>query len=198
MAVDLATGEPIRGGAAWDAAVARAAKVIAAARADKAETERRLLAPLLGPDSADAHDWYVYVVEAHRRLKGDSDLFGFGIALPERGSAEYAQQADAIERVLREPPDGLNVPLFASPSQEALLEVMSRAARKVKPGRLKGGRVYVAVGDSLRDRFAAALAHTGVEFVQIDPSEPIPQRPNRLAEEEALADTFGCMILLGS
>jgi hypothetical protein len=195
--VELATGRQIPGGAAWEAAVAKGVKVAAAARADQVQAQARLLAPLYGPDSADRDDWYVYVVEAYRRLRKEDDRSGVGYVLPIRGAPDYAQYETIIGRVLGEPPDGLNVPLFASPSQENLVEVLSAAARKVERGRLKGGRVYVAVGDALRDRLAAALVHTAAELVQIDPSKPIEQRPGRLEDERRLAATFRCVILAG-
>jgi hypothetical protein len=194
--LDLATGRLVPpGGARWEAALAQAAKVAASARAEKTETAARLLAPLVGPDSADDHDWYVYAVEAFRRSGAEGSPWA--LVLPARGAPDFAQQAAIIGRVLNEKPDGLNVRLFASPSQEALAELIESAARKVEPGRLKGDRIYVAVSDGLSGRVAAALAHTGAEFIQIDPSKPIPQRPNRLAEEEQLADMFSCVLLGG-
>lgn len=73
---------------------------------------------------------------------------------------------------------------FASPAQDNLVKALADAARRVPDGKLKGVRVYVAVGDALWPQVTAALARSGAEMIQIDPAKPIPQRPERLRELE--------------
>ena len=70
--------------------------------------------------------------------------------------------------------------MIASSSQDNLLHVLSEIAVTVPRGWLKKARVYVAVDDARTAEVARTLLPTGANYVQLDPSKPIPQRKERL------------------
>ena len=192
LALSLVDGRPIApGGAAWDAALAsaRAARASQVA-AEKAWTQR-MTSPLLGPKTRDEREWHQYLEEAFFRLdpRWSEDYPGTTV-LRDRAAADYAPSEKWVVDAITEREMPATVLAFASPSSiDNLVRVLGEAARKAKPGKLRDARIYVAVGDADRDRVAAALAPTGARFIQLDPAEPLPQRPERVpgSPEQAAA-----------
>lgn len=184
--IDLATGQPrAPSGPAWDSALAAAIRVGTADREAQALATERFKAPLLGPASADEAEWHHYLREAFYRTASDwRDGILSTTVLRPRSASDYAASEKWVREALAEKALEGDSRAFASPDPENLARIFADAARKVKPRALEGVRIYVAVGDSLRDLFAAAIAHSGAEFVQLDPTEPIPQRAERLAMRE--------------
>ena len=187
LRIDLGTGRPSQPtGSKWEAAMAAAEAVNAAETVAKREQEARFEAPLLGPDSGGEREWHEYLREAFYRTVADwREASTSTTVLPLRTAPDYRQSEIWVIEALGTDFYGGEDRSFASPSQENLADVFETAAAKVRAGGLKGVRIHVAVTDGLRDRFERALAHTGATFVQVDPTKPIPQSPDRLAARKA-------------
>jgi hypothetical protein len=183
LSIDLATGRPtLPAGAEWAAASAAASAVNAAEARANRKQDARFEAPLLGPHSADERPWHDYLREAHYRLSPDwREASTWTTVLRSRSAPDYRKSEIWVAEALGPDSDGGDDRSFASPSQENLAMVFEAATAKLAPGALKDVRIYVAVTDAYRDRFVRALAHTGALFIQLDPTRPIPQRPDRLA-----------------
>lgn len=192
IAVSLGDGKVIApGGPAWDAALAAARTTRASQIAAEQERIRALTAPLLGPTSSGEREWHAYLEEAFFRLDPHwSEDYPGTTVLRDRAAADYKPSEKWLVDALTEREMSATVLAFASPSSiDNLVRVLTEAARKVKPGKLRDARIYVAVTDADRDRIAAILAPTGAHFIQLDPTRPIPQRPERVpgSPEEAAA-----------
>jgi hypothetical protein len=140
-----------------------------------------LKAPLLGPPSDKESDWHAYLREAYFRLDADWQE-GFPgttvLRLPE--AKDYAASRRWVQEALAEDAYEGRVLMFASPSQENLTAVLQKESKAVGKGKLKGVRIYVAVGDHYWPPIEEALRPTGATLIQIDPANPIAQRPQRL------------------
>ena len=189
LEIDLETGRPAPlSGPKWDAALAAAAAVSEADMIAERKAKAWFEAPLLGPDPGSEQEWHQYLREAHYRTASDWREASTSTTVLRLPSApDYRASELWVEEALLEEVYGEEDRSFASPSQENLANVFDAAARKVRPGALKGVRIHVAVTDPLRGRFERALAHTGATFVQLDPTKPIPQRPERIAARNGTA-----------
>jgi len=70
--------------------------------------------------------------------------------------------------------------MFASPSQDSLVDALSVEASKIGKGTRSDARLYVVADSAHFASVRAALEHTGATVAQIDPAIPIPQRKERL------------------
>lgn len=184
VGVELATGavrQPTDG--SWERALSQAARALKAQEAAEAAADARFRAPLVGPPTEAEADWHEYLVEAFFRLDPDWDG-GYPAVqfLRDPRAANYAPS----ESWLREELTDKNVLaerviMIASPaSPDNLVKVLTAITRTMKPNALEGVRLYAAVPASHRARVAATLAPTAVTFIHLDPTVPIPQRPERL------------------
>jgi len=99
------------------------------------------------------------------------------IRLPQHQDA--AKSITWLEEALRD--DQLRgVVMIACPSQDHLVRIVAKVFADLSSGELKGTRIYVAADDAHTAAIARALAHTGAQYIQLDPAEPIPQRKERL------------------
>lgn len=71
---------------------------------------------------------------------------------------------------------------FASLSQPNLVTVLRKEARAIKPGQLGNLKIYLALQEPYWTEAVKILEPTGATLVQLDPTKPIPQNPERLKE----------------
>lgn len=183
--VSLADGHAIPpAGPAWDAALASARDTRARQLAWEDAQRKALIAPLLGPKTTGEREWHDYLREAFDRLiPGWPDHSTGTTVLRDRSAADYAPSEQWVRDDLMQPAYEGSAISIASPSSiDNLVRVLGEGVRKVKPGSLRGVRLLVVVTDADRDRIAAVLAPTGATFVQVDPTKPIPQRPERIPD----------------
>jgi hypothetical protein len=181
--LELATGRLIPpSGPAWEAALKAGATIYAARLKAQAEADAWSNAPIAAPASGGRTDWSRYLDEAFYRLDPDWQTAPpRSAALPEPGADDYALWLEFLRRTLigKPDPEG-DSRLFGSPSQENLVAVLEEFAVKIRPGALRGVRVYVVVSAPLVERATAALAQTGATFIPLDPTRAIPQRVERM------------------
>lgn len=182
LEVALASGRPVPpAGPAWERALAATARVRALQRGAQARELAFMTDPLLGPAAGSRRQWEGYLYEAFARLdpawEAGSPLVA---ALDAPGDPDYRTFLPFIGIWLSGPPEPGRTLLFGSPDEEDLFRVLAGQVGRMRPGRLRGVKVYIAAHDALWPRIAALFAPTGAELVQLDPTEPIQQRPERL------------------
>ncbi|MDP1632291.1 MAG: hypothetical protein Q8L66_12820 [Caulobacter sp.] len=186
--IDLATGRvQLPSGKAWDAALAAVAEVSKVQAAERAEYLAELRRPLVAPADTDTElfAWERYMFEAFRRVAPDWDgTPPFPLSLSRPSDEDYAQDLDLFIGVLEEGETDSGGADFvvASSDQANMTAVLTAAAPRLANGKLAGKTIYLFVGDANWEVLKVALAPTGAKLVQIDPSRPIPQRPERLTE----------------
>lgn len=196
--IALATGQPIAdGGPAWKQAVESAHQAFEQIQAQQRAEEARFIAPLSAPATIDESDWHGYLVEAYFRLAGAGGYPSTQvIRLPDR--EDFEKSVGFLREVLASEPYQRDVIMITSPSQEALVRVLTQEAARVTPNALAGTRIYVAADQHHLPAAREALAPTGATFIPIDIAQPIPQRQDRLedylknreeAEREAAAES---------
>lgn len=173
---ELATGERVAyPEPEWSGALA-AALTVAKQMDEAAAVQRaRFIAPLAVPTTSDELPWYQYLAEAYFRLGGDSYPAQKVIRLP--SAKNYLASVKNLRMALE---DDYGELMIASPSQDVLVDVLSREAAKVKPGSLAKVRTYVVVDADHVAAVRAALAPLEAQFIQIDPAGKIPQNKERL------------------
>jgi hypothetical protein len=192
IALSLADGQAIAPrDAAWDTALASAKEARASQIAAEKARVQALIDPLLGPKTSGEQEWHFYLQEAFFRLDPHwlEDYPGTTV-LRDQAAADYKPSEKWVFDAITERELHATVLAFASPSStDNLVRLLTEASRKVTPGKLHDARIYVVVTDADRDRVAAALAPTGARFIQLDPTKPIPQRPERIpgSPEQAAA-----------
>ena len=187
ISIELATGRPSPpSGSKWQEALSAAMEVGAARITAEREARARFEAPLLGPQSGGEREWHEYLREAFYRTAPDwREGSTSTTVLRAQTARDYEKSVTWVSEALGPTFHGDDDRSFASPSQENLAEVFEAAAARIRPGALKGVNIYVAITDAHRGRFERALAHSGARFIQLDPTRPIPQRPERLAARNA-------------
>jgi hypothetical protein len=184
--IELATGRAYPpGGPAWDAALAQARRVTAANQAFEAARIQALIDPLIGPKTHGDGEWHGYLREAFMRIDAEwMDGSTSTTVLRDPAAKNYRVSETWVHDALKEGRDGDAISIASSGPTDNLVRVLGDAARAVKPGALKGARIYVVTTDADRDRIAAILAPTGATFVQLDTTRPIPQRKERIPGSE--------------
>lgn len=185
LALRLLDGSVIEpGDPAWEAALSRAGVVLE--ERDEAERLRleALVSPLLSPATDDIGDWNSYLREAFERNdpnwpRGFADVT---VLFPREHQRHEESIGWAREALFDWHYEG-EAMAFGSPSPEALSTVLIRLAGEVAPGALDGVRVFVAADDQDSAAIAAAFAHTGATYVQINPAVPISPRPEWVSGE---------------
>ncbi len=181
--IRLATGQVQQtNDPSWQRALAEAARVARAKKAADAAEEAAFRAPLLGPANYDAAAWHDYLREAFERLAPDwRDGSTSTSVLLASDAEDYLPTLNGLRRSLSQGSVG-NVAIASPVSPENLVRVLTDIVRTSKPGFLRGVRVYVAVPAGYRGPIAAALGPSAATFIHIDPSIPIPQRPERIEQ----------------
>lgn len=180
VSVDLRTGTVTPpAGPRWEAALEAVARQNAEFKTAEDARRARLIAPLLGPGTNADQDWHGYLMEAYFRLTPrESGDFPATKVLRLPTAENYEASVGWLRDALLERPSGTI--MIASPSQENLVRVITEISADIDPDTLSGSTVYVAVGDGLWPQISDLLRPSGAVVVQLDPSEPIPQRPDRL------------------
>ncbi|QNQ10257.1 hypothetical protein [Sphingomonas alpina] len=179
LAVDLADGRvsPINP-AAWEAALATGRTVLAAQIAAEAAAKAAFLAPLLGPKINAEREWHSYLNEAVGRLIGDDDTPSTTVVrIP--GAKDYAVSETWVHDALTE--SYADKVALASLSAPNLVSVLGRVAAKLPGGSLSKVTVFIALPDQYWPATVTAMQRTGAKLIQLDPTKPIPQRPERIA-----------------
>jgi hypothetical protein len=166
--------------AVWRRALSQARRVAAARRAEAEAAEREFRAPLLAPTGAREQDWHLYLIEAYFRLEGIGGYPNTKVLRSPR-ARDYAPSQQWLCEMFSDDGAADDVMMIASPSSpENLVQVLQQCVAATEPGALSSARIYVAVPLEFRDRAIAALAPTGARVIYLDPTVPIPQRPERL------------------
>ncbi|WP_447727321.1 hypothetical protein [Sphingomonas koreensis] len=191
IAIDLASAKPVPpSGPAWDRALAQARKIAQARNEADAPRRAAFIAPLKAPETPDEDAWSDYLRGAFARLDSSSASFPLAFILQRPGAKGYRKSETALQDALRdtEREEGFgDILLLASLGPaDRFVEVLRNGLQPVRPGTLKGIRLYVAISAASRDRVAALIAPTGATLVHIDPAIPIPQDPQRVAELRAV------------
>lgn len=179
--VDLASGAITpRDTRAWEAALAAAERRYIQLQAANAAERAQRIAPLLGPETNAEEDWHEYLREAYLRLT-PAENAGYPATkiLRAPDAEDYAASLGWLRDALLETRRRRTI-MIASPSQENLSRVIGNLAPEIRPGSLRGSTVYLAVDDDLWPGLSELLASSGAYIIQLDPSEPIPQRRDRL------------------
>ncbi len=184
ITVDLPTGQ-VRSpeGSAWEGAL-RAASQVNTARAEaEAKWRAERVAPLVGPTENTERAWHDYLREAfHREYDGDEEFASAATQVLRPPTAEdYAQSLRYLREALLEPRYKGNV-MIGSMSETNLSDVLIELGAEIPSGSLAGHTLYIAVQDSAWPAIRNALSGSGAEVRQLDPTKPIPQRPDRMPE----------------
>lgn len=182
--VDLPTGQVLPPqGAAWEHAL-QAAETVNAARAEaEARWRAERIAPLVGPAENTERAWHVYLREAFYRLyEGDEDFASAATkVLRSPTAADYAPTLHSLREALLEPDYDGNT-MIGSISEPNLSGVLIGLGAEIPPGSLTGNTLYIAVQDPAWPAIRDAFSRSGADIRQLDPTEPIPQRPDRMPE----------------
>lgn len=181
----------------WESALSRATNVLA--ERNEAERARReaLITALHAPENGDIRHWNSYLREAFERNDPDwpQGSTSVTVLLPREDERHQVSIGWAREELFDRHYEGQAL-TFGSPSPDVLTTALTGLASEISPGALDGVRLFVAAGDSDSARIAAAFAHTGADYVQLDPAIPIPPRPEwvsgdapRIMAEAAEAET---------
>ncbi|MDO9589374.1 MAG: hypothetical protein Q7J13_15790 [Brevundimonas sp.] len=182
--VDLPTGrvQPPEG-IAWEGAL-RTADIVNAARADAEATwKAERIAPLVGPIENTERAWHFYLREAFYRLyEGDEEFASAATQVLRPPTAEdYAPMLRYLrEALLERRYDGTI--MIGSMSEPNLSAVLIGLGAEIPPGSLTGNTLYIAVQDPAWPAVRDALSGSGADVRQLDPTEPIPQRPDRMPD----------------
>jgi hypothetical protein len=219
IALDLATGMPDSlPEAAWGRAREGACRALIQSRGWQLRQDAFLRDPLRAPATADERAWHEYAREAIARLEtptplpadaADDEVGAELLAglldtveptttvLRDHEAADYSASLRWLREALAEPPHGPDdVRIFASPSQENLAAALAREASRVRLGSLAGVKIYAVLEDPYWPSVRAALAATGATLIQLDPTRPIAQKPERLAGREPVPElAHECQVL---
>jgi hypothetical protein len=168
--------------AEWQKARA-AAQQVATVKRDQAEQQKRaFVAPLVAPGENTESAWHDYLREAFFRTARDwKDNTPATTVLRDPASPDYAASEGWLREELR--PEGYaNDPIaIASIAPfDFLAERMKAILADAPRGKLKGSRIYVVAPSAALPMLEAILAPTGGTVICLDPTQPIPQRPERL------------------
>ena len=166
----------------WHTANASAQHVATLNREYADQARRAFIAPLRGPTSNTERNWHDYLREGFLRTAADwEDNFPATTVLRDPKDPEYA----ASEGWLRDDLLALDYPkdviaIASIAPFDYLMERMKAILADAKPGKLKGVRLYIAAPSTALPALQTIFAPTGAKVICLDPTQPIPQRPERL------------------
>lgn len=182
VAVDLATGSvKPKTSAAWQVALEAATRRnVELAEADAAR-RKYLSEPLLAPTTTDEWPWHRYLVEAYFRLTPrDGSSYPAVKILRSLDHPKYEKSVGWRREVLTEDGHLGDTLMIGSPAEANLVLLLSDLGPRIPPGRFAGKRVYVVVRPAAWPAIQAAFRGSGATLLQLDPSKPLPQRPDRM------------------
>lgn len=184
LSIDLDTGQLIApSGQAWEAALAQVRSISAAQIAAEEAWKREFVAPLIGPTSGGEREWHGYLREVFFRMDPDwEETFPASKVLPLPSASDYQASEGWLRDALVDDAYEGRVVMIASLSEDNLVSVLERIGDDLRPGSLRGVRVYVVVAPARWSQINGALTASGAEVVLLDPSVPIPQRPERIRD----------------
>ncbi|HEX8217186.1 MAG TPA: hypothetical protein VF577_06955 [Allosphingosinicella sp.] len=181
LPVILASGEPVRSGPDWDRAMATAVAARAAALQRQAAYRVFVTEPLTAPRSSDRSAWDAYLNEAFMRLAPDWEMNNpWKMLIRPPGARPYDGAFAPDPRTIFAQ---RNLPMaiaIASPEGVAIAPALAPLVERRRPGWLRGIRLYIAADDAAWPDIVALFRGSGATLVQLDPAEPIPQRPDRV------------------
>lgn len=166
----------------WQDAIAAAKLVAARLDAYENEANEAFIAPLLGPKANTEPAWHEYLGEAYNRTAPDwKDGSTATTVLRDPHAMDYAASEgwlrdDLLARSYR--PDTISIASIAP--FDFLLSQMRAILSGAKPGLLKGVQIYVAAPATALPELQSIFAKSGAKVSCFDPSEAIPQRPERI------------------
>jgi hypothetical protein len=170
-------------GKAWDGALASAMQAEARRKQLEEEAKERFISPLSAPRDGDIRAWYGYLLEAFYRIDPDwEEDYPATKVVPLKDAPDFALLSRYLGEALEDDANTDGVIMLASPSQDVLVQVLRVRAKQVSPGYLVHARIYVAADSSHMPEIRAALERTGAKVIQLDITNPIPQRKERLEE----------------
>lgn len=192
--IDLATGAIIPPDVER-AAFAQSRVSLATKMREEAEVERirYLTEPLPAPITAEMREWHDYLREAFLRLTPDyldSPSTATKILFP----PDHERHSTSVEWLVGSFEDeadwGGSIAIASPASDDALLVALRSAADAIEKGGLYKTTLYLSIGAEHIQRARTILSRTKAEVVWLDPSRPIPQRPERVpgSPEEQAAD----------
>lgn len=140
--------------------------------------------PILGPSTSDAGDWHHYMLEAHFRTRFGENAdrpYPSIHVLHEPSSPQHAESIEWIRRQLVEPRSLTGVIMLGSPAPEALLALLTEIRPDIDAVTLQGSQIFIVADDDAWPLFQDVLSESGMNLFQIDPTEPIVQRPDRMS-----------------
>lgn len=182
LAVSLASGAPVRSGQEWDRAMAAATDARVAARERQAERLAFMTQPLAPPPSADREAWDDYLREAFKRLAPDWERNNpWNMLVRPPGTPPYVGAFSPDPRTIFSERDLPLAIAIASPEGVPLGPALAPLVEGRRPGWLRGTRLYVVADDAAWPNLVSLFTPSGATLIQLDPDEPIPQRPERLS-----------------
>lgn len=179
IAVKLADGSvSVSDPVAWEAARVTGRTVLAAKIADEAAARAAFIAPLLGPSENSERAWSDYLYQAVDRTNGEA-FFPEVIVLRAPGAKDYAASEKEVRKALARK---LGTAAIASLSEPNLVAVLTKTASGLRERSLADQTLFLALSDQYWQAAVAAMKHTGARLIQLDPTEPIPQRADRIAQ----------------
>lgn len=153
-------------------------------RAAAQEREEWLVRPLLAPVDGTVTDWHSYLPEAFDRVDPEWPFSSASITIffPPGHDRHELSVGWARERLQEDHYEG-DALMFASPSQVGLTDALTTLAREIAPNDLDGVRLYISADSQHNHTIESAFEHTGATYIQLDPSVPINQRPERMTAE---------------
>jgi hypothetical protein len=187
LPVELSNGQPlVPTSPAWRDALATASRVANLKQKQHDEAEAAFLAPLVAPSTTDERDWQHYLQEAFFRIDPAwRKTYPSIVVLRSKDANDYGISEGWLKDALSGVMNGMHlrmpVIMISSPSSgDNLVRLLKDDAGELKPGALTGIRIYVVVDRRHLGRVVAALAPTGADVIQLDPSHSIPERPERM------------------
>ncbi|MES2054469.1 MAG: hypothetical protein V4564_00900 [Pseudomonadota bacterium] len=179
LAIDLADAKVSpTDPAAWEGALATGRKVRARQIASEATAKTAFLAPLVGPNVNAEREWHDYLREAVGRLIGD-DYTPSTTVLRAPGAKDYSVSETWVHDALTE--SYADQVALASLSEPNLVSVLGKIASQLPDRSLSKVTIFVALSDQYWPNVVTVMQHTGAKLVQLDPTKPIAQRPERIA-----------------
>ncbi|MEO1730667.1 MAG: hypothetical protein AAFR64_08010 [Pseudomonadota bacterium] len=184
LRIVLADGsaEPMTG-TQWDKARARALEV----KALREEAERKRQAffrdPLVGPSTCHGPGWHDYISEAFLRLT-PGNPFGEFAATTVLFARDHERFDESVGWLREDLDDAWGEPrnvAFASPCDpEGMVEAVASITKDTALGAWPDSTIYVVGPEETYQKIEALLLPTGAKPIWVDPTRPIPQRPERI------------------
>lgn len=146
---------------------------------------------LVLPDPLTKENWSRYLYQLMSRISdgNDENIFGeanmFELLAPRGYMAK--EFSETFSQALTVSASKMPVRTFASIDQMLMVKKVEKEAKKIKAQHLDGSTLRFIISDEFWPRIQTALLQSGATMLQIDPSDAVPQKPEKLAELPDLA-----------